>query len=510
MLIYPDGSIQEAGAIVWNDGNAYHYGGGGSPDDRRFNFAREVDYCSAASLLIRADLFQQLGGFDMRYAPAYYEDVDLCFGVRSLGFKVIYQPMSRVLHFEGVTAGVDVTSGMKQFQITNRIKFVDKWKATLDREYLPQDTKQVAEASHRNRDRPRVVVFDERVPTPDRDAGSLRMFLILREIARWAHVIFVPFSEPQTPDYEQALWKEGIETAEAVDYRRVLSQPNLRAAIVSRPTMGEAWIRRIRRLNPQARIIFDMVDTHFLRLEREHAVSGDAVALAESNRYRQLEKKLAEQSDIVWSASDDDRLVMQREVAGKRIEVVPTIHRLRDPGEPFESRDGLLFIGNQDHRPNSDAVLFYLSEVHMLVRKALPDVGLDIIGDNPSPETLAFDSPQVRIRGYVPDVAPYLMHARVFIAPLRFGAGIKGKVGEAMAHGLPVVTTSIGAEGFGLTHEFDVMIADNPESFADAIVRLYSEQDLWERIARNSRLRIEKHFTPEVVAETIYRTINKS
>ena len=199
---------------------------------------------------------------------------------------------------------------------------------------------------------------------------------------------------------------------------------------------------------------------------------------------------------------------MQREVEGKRIEVVPTIHRLRDPGEPFESRDGLIFIGNQVHRPNSDAVLFYLREVHPLVRKALPHITFDIIGDNPSPETSAFDSPQVRIRGYVPDVGLDLNHARVFVAPLRFGAGIKGKVGEAMAHGLPVVTTSIGAEGFGLTHEFDVMIADDPETFAGAIVRLYSEEDLWKRIARNSRLRIEQNFTPEVVAETIRKSIN--
>ena len=510
MLIYPDGSIQEAGSIVWNDGHAYHYGGGGSPDDRRFNFAREVDYCSAASLLVKAELFQQLGGFDMRYAPAYYEDVDLCFGVRSLGFKVIYQPMSRVVHFEGVTAGVDVSSGMKQFQITNRTKFVEKWKATLDQDYLPRDMKLVADASHRNRYRPRVVVFDERVPSPDRDAGSLRMFLILKEIARWAHVIFVPFSEPQTLEYEQALWKEGIETAEAVDYRSVLKHENVCAVIVSRPTMGEAWFRRIRRLNPDARIIFDMVDTHFLRLQREHMVLGDASALAESNRYRKLERKLAQQSDLVWSASGDDRLVMQGEVAGKRIEVVPTMHRLRDPGESFESREGLLFIGNQVHRPNSDAVLFYLREVHPLVLKALPDIALDIIGDNPSPETISFDSSQVRIHGYVPNVEPYLGHARVLVAPLRFGAGIKGKVGEAMASGLPVVTTSIGAEGFGLTHEFDVMIADDPESFAGAIVRLYLEQDLWERIAGNSRLRIQQNFTPEVVAETIYRSINDS
>ena len=132
---------------------------------------------------------------------------------------------------------------------------------------------------------------------------------------------------------------------------------------------------------------------------------------------------------------------------------------------------------------------------------------MDIIGDNPSADIAAYNSEEVRVRGYVPNVEPYLRDRRVFIAPLRFGAGIKGKVGEAMAHGIPVVTTSIGAEGFGLTHGFDVMIADDPEAFAVAIAQLYSDRQLWGTIARNSRLRIEKHFTPEVIAERINDSI---
>jgi GT2 family glycosyltransferase len=509
MLLYPDGSIQEAGAIIWNNGEAHHYGWGASPDDGRFNFAREVDYCSGASLLIRKEVFERLGGFDRRFAPAYYEDVDLCFGVRSLGYKVMYQPASRLIHFEGTTAGADISTGFKRFQVINQQKFVEKWRGALEREQFPQDLKQLAAASNRNHDRPRVVVFDERVPSPDRDAGSLRMFLILKTLAQWCHVIFVPFNRPQSLDYERGLWKEGIETADAVDYRRLLKHKNVKAAIVSRPSMGAVFIHRIRRVNPGVRIIFDMVDTHFLRFQREHEISGEAVALAEAIRYRKLEGELAQQSDLVWSASGEDKLVMQREVPGKRIEVVPTIHELRDCGKPFAEREGLLFIGNLAHRPNDDAVLFFMREVYPVLLRNLPNVHLDIIGPNPSAAIMAHNSEAVRIRGYVPDVEPYLRDARVFVAPLRFGAGIKGKVGEAMAHGIPVVTTSIGAEGFGLTHEVDVMIADDPESFASAIEQLYSQQELWERLAQHSRLRIEQHFTPEVIAETINNSIKE-
>jgi glycosyltransferase involved in cell wall biosynthesis len=380
---------------------------------------------------------------------------------------------------------------------------------TPEAEHLPENPKQIAEPGNPKRDWPRVVVFDERVPSPDRDAGSLRMFLILKTLAKWSHVIFVPFNRPQSPDYERALWKEGIETADAVDYRRLLKNNHVKAAIVSRPSMGAVFIHRIRRLDPNARIIFDMVDTHFLRFQREHEISGEAAALVEAKRYRKLERKLAQQSDLVWCASGEDKQVMQREVPEKRIEVVPTIHELRDRGKPFADREGLLFIGNLAHRPNDDAVLFFMQEVYPRVRQKLPVVRLDIIGDNPSAAIAAYNSEDVRVLGYVPNVEPYLRDRRVFVAPLRFGAGIKGKVGEAMAHGIPVVTTSIGAEGFGLTHGLDVMIADDPESFADAIQQLYSQKELWERVAFNGRLRIEKHFTPDVIAKTINNSIRE-
>jgi len=506
MILYHGGSIQEAGAIVWKSGEVDHYGRGALPDDHRFNFAREVDCCSGVSSLVRKEIFESLGGFDHRFGPADYQDVDLCFGVRSLGYKVVYQPMSRLVHFDGVTTGGDTAKGIKQVKL-NQEKFVDKWRAVLEREQLAKNLEQLPDASDRNRDRNRIIVFDERIPSPDRDAGSLRMFLILKALVKWCHVIFVPFNRPQSLDYERSLWKEGIETADAVDYRQLLKRKNTVAAIVSRPTMATAFIHRIRRVSPKARIVFDMVDTHFVRLQREHQISGAAATLAAAQRYRKLEKRLAQASDIVWCASAEDKQVMQAEVPEKRIEVIPTIHELRDRGKPFGEREGLLFIGNFDHRPNNDALLFFMREVYPLLLHTLPDVELDIVGGNPSDALAAFNSSSVRIRGYVPDVEPFLRDRRVFIAPLRFGAGIKGKVGEAMAYGIPVVTTSIGAEGFGLTHELDVMIADDPASFAAAVEQLYSQRELWERIAENSQRRIEQHFTPEIIAETIKRSL---
>jgi glycosyltransferase involved in cell wall biosynthesis len=375
---------------------------------------------------------------------------------------------------------------------------------------LREELRQVAEATSRKRDWPRIIVFDERVPSPDRDAGSLRMFLILKTLAKWCQVVFVPFNRPQSVEYESALWKEGIETAEAIDYRRLLKDKNVAAAIISRPSMAGVFIHRIRRTNPRVKIIFDTVDLHFVRFQREYEISRDSKTLAKAQRYRKLERHFAQDSDLVWCASAEDKQVLRREVPERLIALVPTIHELRDDGEAFPARAGLLFIGNLAHRPNEDAVLFFMKEVYPLVRQLLREIRLDIIGDNPSPEIAAYDSAEVRVRGYVPDVEPYLRERRVFVAPLRFGAGIKGKVGEAMAHGVPVVTTSIGAEGFGLTHGVDVMIADDPASFAVAIARLYTERELWETIARNARIRIQENFTPDVIAETINNSLRES
>jgi glycosyltransferase involved in cell wall biosynthesis len=406
-----------------------------------------------------------------------------------------------------VTARSKINTSIEQMQTGNRAKFVAKWSEVLSREHLPQNPKEIVTASNRKWDRPSVIVFDERVPSPDRDAGSLRMFIILKTLAQNYQVVFIPFNRPQSIDYERALWKEGIETADAVDYHRLIKQRNARVAIVSRPTMAEVFIHRIRRASSETRIIFDTVDLHFRRLQREYELTGNPEALAASGRDLELERRFARESDLVWCASAEDKQALEHEAAGTKIELVPTIHELRDAGQPFESRHDLLFIGNLAHRPNVDGLIFFMNEVYPRLRQRLPQIQLDIIGDFPPTEISAFNSEDVRVRGYVPNTEPYLRSRRVFIAPLRFGAGIKGKIGEAMSYGIPVVTTSIGAEGFGVTDGVELMIADDAGLFAQALERLYTQKELWDSVATNSRLHVQKHFTPEVIADTINRSI---
>jgi GT2 family glycosyltransferase len=508
LFLYPDGTIQEAGAIIWRDGAVHHYGWGWRSDDRRCNFAREVDACSGASLLIRRELFERLGGFDARFAPAYYEDADLCMGVRALGYKVVFQPASRLVHYEGVTAGRDTGTGFKRFQLVNREKFVAKWRAVLERDHLTNDAAHVERAANRSR-APRVVVFDERVPTPDRDAGSARMLFILRTLARHYRVLFVPMNRPEWPDYERRLWHEGIETALPATVPRRLRAHDLYAAVASRPDVAGALLPVVRRLAPRARLIFDTVDAHHLRLEREYAVTHDARSAQAAARYRKLETKLARMCQLVWCTSPEEARAMAAVAPETRVEVVPTIHEPRAPGLSFDERQHLLFIGNFAHRPNSDGVLHFLREVLPLVRAALPAVELDIVGGYVPAEIAAYACAAVRVHGYVPDVEPYWQTRRVFVAPLRYGAGVKGKIGESLAHGLPLVTTNVGAEGMSLAHEQTVMLADAPHDFAAAVVRLYNDRALWQRLADEGRAHVAAHFGPDAVARVIVDSLKE-
>ena len=502
LFLYPDGRIQEAGAIVWRDGAAFHYGWGKSPDDRRFQFAREVDYCSGASLLVRRELFEQLGGFDRRFAPAYYEDADLCFGVRALGHKVAFQPLSRVVHYEGATAGTDTRSGFKQFQVTNRAKFYEKWRETLEREHHPHDQRLAERAADRRRG-PFVFVFDDRIPTPDRDAGSARMAFILRALREWSRPVFVSVSKEAWPAYERLLWKDGVETASVVDFKRLLKERDFYAAVLSRPEVAEALMGPIRRAAPGVRIVFDMVDAHFIRFGRESELTGDAAVAAEAARYREVEVALARRADLIWCNSTADKEAVEQLVPRVPVVVIPTIHELHAPGRPFAERRDLLFLGNFRHRPNADAVHFLVREILPHLRDAAPGARLLLVGDNAPPEIAAYASDEVRLLGHVPDLDPLMARARVFVAPLRFGAGVKGKIGEALAYGLPVVTTTVGAEGMGFTDGEHALVADEPRDFAAAVARAYNDEALWQRLSDNGRRHVRTHFSPEVVGRVI-------
>ncbi|MEO6800741.1 MAG: glycosyltransferase family 2 protein, partial [Rhodanobacter sp.] len=180
-LLYPDGRLQEAGGVVFADGSCWNTGRFEPRDDPAFRYRRETDYVSGAALLIRKATFEHVGGFDTRYAPAYYEDVDLAFAVRQLDLRVYYEPASTVIHCEGISAGTDLDRGMKQHQQPNQAKFAAKWQAALTAQ--PPTGTPLARAIRWHR-RGRVLVVDAMTPEPSRDSGSMRMCAILELLDR--------------------------------------------------------------------------------------------------------------------------------------------------------------------------------------------------------------------------------------------------------------------------------------------------------------------------------------
>lgn len=391
--------------------------------------------------------------------------------------------------------------------------FLKEWLATLTRssryrlrQHLDSENGRRGWESSRP-EQPMILVCDERIPSPDRDAGSARMFMILNTLAKENSVVFLPFNRPQGIEYERALWDIGIETADAIDYRRLLKQRRFAVAILSRPAIAGAMLRRVRRADPTLRIIYDMLDVHHLRAEREAALTGETRAVRESEALRRLETRLGRAADLIWCGSSPDQDLMARIAPAVPSVVVPTIHRLHERGRRFAERKQLLFVGSFSHRPNEDAIHFFGREVMPLIRKTLPGIELLVVGGNAPPEFTAYASSGVRVLGFVPDLDPIVAGCRVFIAPIRFGSGVNGKIGEALSYGLPVVTTTIGAEGWNFRDGEHVLIADAPADFAAAVVRLYEDATLWEKLADAGYRHIAENFTPEVLGDVINESV---
>ena len=348
-----------------------------------------------------------------------------------------------------------------------------------------------------------VAVFDQLIPTPDRDAGSARMVFVLRALSQWCHPVFIPLGKRIWPEYEKQLWTEGIETASVLRYKKLLTERKIAAVVLSRPAVADALLGSVRRIDPKLKIVYDMLDVHHLRAEREAALTGDPKADREADSLRRIETRVARASDLVWCGSLSDKEIMARLAPGVPLVVVPTVHELHKRGLPFAKRKHLLFVGNFGHRPNTDAVRFLAREVLPLIRRTLSHIELLVVGVNAPPDFADYASAGVRVLGYVPDLESVMSTCRVFVAPIRFGSGVNGKIGEALAYGLPVVTTTVGAEGWGFTNDEQILIADPPGDFASAVLRLYTDEELWQKLADGGYLHIKENNTPAVVGKII-------
>ena len=516
--LYPDGSLNEAGAFVWRDGTGANYGRGEDPGLFQYEYRRETDYGSAAALMVSTELWQDVGGFDERYLPMYYEDADLCFEARERGLRVLYEPEAVVVHIEGATAGNDVESGHKRFQEQNRAKFVDKWRRRLESDHMRPAPTKVRIAADRARG-PHVLVVDHRVPMWDRDAGSLRMLRVVQALqGLGARVTFVPDNFTAFQPYTRDLQRMGIEVLYGqLDVRAELATigPGLDAAILSRPQIAARWLDTVRELAPSATVAYDTVDLHWLREARRTAVgsslagsdnarNGRPAALApKAEALRQLELAMIRASDVTLVVSDVEREQVERDVPGARTLLVPMVHDVTPHVPPPESRSGIVFVGGFEHPPNGDAAILLVKEVMPSVWSELGDTRLTIVGAHPPPEVRALASSLVDVTGWVDDLQPVLDGARLMVAPLRYGAGMKGKITQALAAGLPVITTPIGAEGLEGHRDECLLIADDPRELAAHAICVLRDEALWWDLSRAGRELIAERCSAEVVSERL-------
>ncbi len=510
-LRYPDGRLQEAGGVVFRDGSAWNYGRHASPDDPRHAYLREADYLSGAAIAIPRDLFESLGGFDDHYAPAYYEDTDLAFKVRAAGHKVVYQPRAVVVHAEGATAGTDTGSGAKAYQVRNRERFAQRHAAALQAQPAPDAVPTPALLHARQR---QVLVIDALTPTPDQDSGSLRLVNLMRLLREeGAHVVFLPANRAHAGEYTRQLQHMGVEAWHAPQAARPPAWlreygPRFDAVLVCRHYVAREFLPLLRRHAPQARIVFDTVDLHYLRERRGAELAGDAALARAAERTRALELDVIARSDMTLVVSQAERELLAHDAPAAQVDVLSNLHRLGSAGRAFAQRRDLVFVGGFRHPPNVDAVRWFVQDVFPLVRAAEPDVRFHCIGGHVPPAVQALGTqPNVVIHGHVPDIDPYLEGCRVALAPLRFGAGVKGKVNLSMAHGQPVVATATAVEGMHLRDGHDVLVADDAAGFAAAVLRLYRDEALWQALAEHGRENVRAHFSLDAARDTVRRVL---
>ena len=355
------------------------------------------------------------------------------------------------------------------------------------------------------------------MPRPDHDAGSvatLEQMVLLRRLG-W-RVTFAP-ADGAVPDPVRVAMLEahGIEVARPPAHLSVtqyLEQhgSGLDLVQVYRHATATLFLDRIRALAPAARLVFSPADLHHLREAREAALNGRQ-ADAEVARTRAAELACVVAFDATILPSDVERDLLANHVAAERLHLLRWVTRNRPDAMPFAGRNGACFIGNFNHGPNTDAVLWFVRDILPLVCAELPSFRFHIAGSHMPSEILSLADdpdigPAVLVHGWVPALAPLFAQMRLSVAPLRYGAGFKGKVAESLSFGVPSVATPIAAEGTGLADGDGLLVADDAAAFAAAVVRLHEDAALWQTQSARGLERCAALYSPEA-ALAVYRTM---
>lgn len=508
-ITYSNGLLAEAGGIIYQNSSILSYGAYQNPVHPYYNYQREVDYCSAISMLFRKSDLLEVGSFDKKFDQTPYEGIDLCFSIRNiLQKKIIYQPLSGLIYFRYGHDCKQVCTDIKKMpDDLSRERFAEKWQNELLS--YPQPT--VADLDARSYQTGKTILFiDDLIPAPDQDSGSNRLFRLMKIVRSLGyHVIFLPGDKEKRGVYFDYMISEGFEVLYGFPNRKGM----IKVLVKTLPYIDAVWLCKPRNnqlfkfifdLKKDCTWIYDTIDLHFLRLQREGDLTQDQSLLQLAEETKKVEISIAKQADITIAITDNERVILNNELISNVV-VIPNIHESEIIAESkftFLERKGILFIGSYQHSPNVDAAIWLAKHIMPEVWKTDASIKLTLLGSNPTKKILNLQTDNISVPGYIHDVSSYFNHHRIFVSPLRFGAGMKGKIGQSLEYGLPIISTDIGIEGMNLIDGHNVLVANTTQEFADRIIKLYGSSEIWSLIRENSIEAMEE-YSPKAVTQKL-------
>lgn len=511
-IITQKGFIKEAGGIVWSNGECYDFGNGSDSNDPEYNYVKEVDYLSGDSIMIRKSIWNLIGGFDPRFNPMYYEDTDFAFEIRKLGYKVMFQPKSVVESSEKIFDQKKLLPNIKEI---NKKKFIKKWEKELNHQIEQGDTFLARDRGFNKR---KIFVIDRFVPIFDRDAGGRCSFMYLNIFCELGlKVTFLGDNLKNMEPYTSILQQKGIEVLYGDNYQKKHLERWLKLNLkyfeyiyLQRPEIAIKYIDIIKNYS-HGKIFYFAHDLHYNRLYREYIITKDTRKYLFSKYMERLENKIFSKVNVIHVVGNYEYKILKEKYPNKNITNIPLYvyeNQYENIEKNFTKRKGLLFVGGFSHSPNYDGIFWFSKRIYPKIIEKYPDIILYIISSNIPQNIKNLESKNIKIMGHLSDNNLHLFYqkCRIAIAPLRFGAGVKGKVIEAAYNQIPMITTTIGGEGIdNSTGAF--IVEDNPDKFAQIIINLYINHIKLKQMSDSGKILINSYFSKNKAKEIISKDL---